>query len=145
MESLKLRSHGREAVGWRFKHDKICRNGKQVDDPNAIDLDIDKKFLGLPIKSAVDKFQLIPAFFKPMIINAHSLIIWFQVRGLVRQRLRFLNYFVNTEIKKIVKANDRIESSNDRTYLRYFATGMRMLRRAGKIGEFINVFVNEKQ
>lgn len=82
------------------------KDGKQDEDLHPIDSDIDKQFLGLPIKSAVDKFQLVPEFLK--------------VRGLVRQHLDSFNYFVNTEIKKIVKANDRIESSTDPSiYLRF--------------------------
>lgn len=57
-------------------------------------------------KQAVDKFQLLPEFLKG--------------RGLVKQHLDSFNYFVNTEIKKIVKANDRIESNTDPSiYLRF--------------------------
>ena len=35
------------------------------------------------------------------------------MRGLVKQHLDSFNYFVNIGIKKIVRANDRIESSLD--------------------------------
>ena len=45
------------------------------------------------------------------------------MRGLVKQHLDSFNYFVNTEIKKIVRANDRIVSSVDPTiYLRLMST-----------------------
>ncbi|KAM5551410.1 hypothetical protein ABKV19_026309 [Rosa sericea] len=70
------------------------RNGKQVHH-----MDIDKELLAAPIKSAKDKFALIPEFLK--------------VRGLVKQHLDSFNYFVNTGIKKIVRANDRIVSGVD--------------------------------
>ncbi|KAK2979008.1 hypothetical protein RJ640_023590 [Escallonia rubra] len=54
----------------------------------------------------VDKFQLLPEFLK--------------VRGLVKQHLDSFNYFVTTGIKKIVRANDYIESKIDpKIYLRY--------------------------
>ncbi|KAI3834885.1 hypothetical protein MKW98_015998 [Papaver atlanticum] len=69
-------------------------------------LQIDKQFLASPIKKAVDKFQLLPEFLK--------------VRGLVKQHLDSYNYFVNTEIKKIIRANSLIQSSIDpETYIRY--------------------------
>ncbi|KAK6916109.1 RNA polymerase Rpb2, domain 5 [Dillenia turbinata] len=58
------------------------------------------------MKPGVDKFQLLPEFLK--------------VRGLVKQHLDSFNYFVNTGIKKIVKANDRITSSiHPNIFLRY--------------------------
>ncbi|GMN19792.1 hypothetical protein TIFTF001_039892 [Ficus carica] len=67
---------------------------------------IDKQFLAAPIKRAVDKYQLLPEFLK--------------VRGLVKQHLDSFNYFVNTDIKKIVRANNRIVSSVDPSiYLRF--------------------------
>ncbi|KAK3187779.1 hypothetical protein Dsin_027340 [Dipteronia sinensis] len=58
------------------------------------------------IKSAVDKYQLLPEFLK--------------VRGLVKQHLDSFNYFVNTDIKKIVLANDHLVSAIDpRIYIRF--------------------------
>ncbi|KVH97879.1 DNA-directed RNA polymerase, subunit 2 [Cynara cardunculus var. scolymus] len=67
---------------------------------------LDKQFLAAPVKSAVDKFQLLPEFLK--------------VRGLVKQHLESFNYFVKTEIKKIVRANDLVTSRYDPSvYLRY--------------------------
>ncbi|WCJ39192.1 DNA-directed RNA polymerase III subunit 2 [Euphorbia peplus] len=67
---------------------------------------MDRQHLAAPIKSAVDKFQLLPEFLK--------------VRGLVKQHLDSFNYFVDIGIKKIVRANDRIVSTVDPgIYLRF--------------------------
>ncbi|KAK6779042.1 hypothetical protein RDI58_025760 [Solanum bulbocastanum] len=67
---------------------------------------IDKQHLASPIKNLVDKYQLVPEFLK--------------VRGLVKQHLDSFNYFVRTEIKKIVRANQEIRSTLDpNIYLRY--------------------------
>ncbi|XP_020526558.1 DNA-directed RNA polymerase III subunit 2 isoform X3 [Amborella trichopoda] len=57
-----------------------------------------------PVKTAVDKFQLLPEFLK--------------IRGLVKQHIDSFNYFVNNEIKKIVHApsNERITSEVDPAY-----------------------------
>ncbi|KAL7157927.1 hypothetical protein ABFS83_02G108700 [Erythranthe nasuta] len=69
-------------------------------------MEIDKQFLAAPVKSSVDKFQLLPEFLK--------------VRGLVKQHLDSYNYFVRTHIKKIVQANDLIAATKDPSiYLRY--------------------------
>ncbi|XP_031376042.1 DNA-directed RNA polymerase III subunit 2 isoform X1 [Punica granatum] len=73
---------------------------------NKVFPDIDYRKAAAPIKSAVDKFQLVPEFLK--------------VRGLVKQHLDSFNYFVNTDIQKIVRANDRIVSNVDpNLYLRF--------------------------
>lgn len=45
-----------------------------------------------PIKTVKDKYELLPAFLK--------------VRGLVKQQIDSFNYFINHEIKKIVRAKD---------------------------------------
>ncbi|KAK9929707.1 hypothetical protein M0R45_026795 [Rubus argutus] len=67
---------------------------------------IDKQFLAAPIKSAADKFALLPELLK--------------VRGIVREHLDSFNYFVNTGIKRIVRANDRIVCREDpRIYIRF--------------------------
>ncbi|XP_076907938.1 DNA-directed RNA polymerase III subunit 2-like [Bidens hawaiensis] len=67
---------------------------------------VDKQLLAAPVKSAVDKLQLVSEFLK--------------CRGLVKQHLESFNYFVTTDIKKIVGANDRVTaSSNPNVYLRY--------------------------
>ncbi|KAI7998840.1 DNA-directed RNA polymerase III subunit 2 [Camellia lanceoleosa] len=80
--------------------------GPKEDYAVPLESDVDKQFLAAPVKSVVDKFQLLPEFLK--------------VRGLVKQHLDSFNYFVRTEIKKIVRANDLITSRVDPTiYLRY--------------------------
>ncbi|KAI4323589.1 hypothetical protein L6164_023183 [Bauhinia variegata] len=80
--------------------------GKQLPNYPFDGSSIDKQFLTAPIKSSVDKFQLLPEFLK--------------VRGLVKQHLDSFNYFVKTEIKKIVRANDRIVASkHPDVYLRF--------------------------
>ncbi|WJX09333.1 DNA-directed RNA polymerase III subunit 2 [Trifolium repens] len=67
---------------------------------------MDQELQNAPEKSAVDKFQLIPEFLK--------------VRGLVKQHLDSFNYFVKTDIKKIVRANDRIQATYyPHIYLRF--------------------------
>ncbi|KAJ8646439.1 hypothetical protein MRB53_008187 [Persea americana] len=66
------------------------------------------KSLAAPVKSAVDKYQLLPEFLK--------------VRGLVKQHLDSFNYFINCEIKKIIHAkdNERIVSDiNPKIYLKF--------------------------
>ncbi|KAJ8774049.1 hypothetical protein K2173_009480 [Erythroxylum novogranatense] len=74
--------------------------------PNVSEQFIDKQKFAAPIKSAVDKYRLLPEFLK--------------VRGLVKQHLDSFNYFVNVGIKKIVRANDRIVSTVDPSlYLRF--------------------------
>ncbi|KAL3638171.1 DNA-directed RNA polymerase III subunit 2 [Castilleja foliolosa] len=76
------------------------------DDLQEKGLEIDKQALAAPVKNAVNKFQLIPEFLK--------------VRGLVKQHLDSFNYFVSTQIKKIVQANDLVTSKIDPSiYLRY--------------------------
>jgi len=50
----------------------------------------DPKKLTSPIKTVEDKFELLPAFLK--------------VRGLVKQHIDSFNYFIDHEIKKIVRA-----------------------------------------
>ncbi|XP_050232064.1 DNA-directed RNA polymerase III subunit 2 isoform X2 [Mercurialis annua] len=73
---------------------------------NLVDQLINKQKLAAPIKTAVDKFQLLPEFLK--------------LRGLVKQHLDSFNYFVNIGIKKIVRANDRIVSTVDPSiYLKF--------------------------
>jgi DNA-directed RNA polymerase III subunit RPC2 len=46
-----------------------------------------------------DKWKLLPAFLK--------------VKGLVKQHIDSFNYFVNVDLKKIVKANQRVTSDVD--------------------------------
>ncbi|KAJ7682894.1 hypothetical protein B0H17DRAFT_1075295 [Mycena rosella] len=64
--------------------------------------------LGLtdPIKNVEDKWLLLPAFLK--------------VKGLVKQHIDSFNYFVETDIKNIVKANNKVTSDVDpRFWLKY--------------------------
>ncbi|XP_057313106.1 DNA-directed RNA polymerase III subunit RPC2-like [Hydractinia symbiolongicarpus] len=59
-----------------------------------------------PIKRIEDKWKLVPAFLK--------------VKGLVKQHIDSFNYFINTEIKEIVKANGRVQTDADPVwYLKY--------------------------
>ncbi|KAF8890664.1 hypothetical protein BD779DRAFT_1516332 [Infundibulicybe gibba] len=64
--------------------------------------------LGLtdPIKRVEDKWLLLPAFLK--------------VKGLVKQHIDSFNYFVDVDIKNIVKANNKVTSDVDpRFWLKY--------------------------
>ena len=62
--------------------------------------------LAAPVKAVADKWKLVPAFL--------------QVKGLVKQHIDSFNYFVEHEIKHIVKANDKVMSSADPMfYLKY--------------------------
>ncbi|GAO46246.1 hypothetical protein G7K_0481-t1 [Saitoella complicata NRRL Y-17804] len=64
------------------------------------------KHLTDEIKTATDKWNLLPAFLK--------------VKGLVKQHIDSFNYFVDVDIKKIVKANEYVRSEVDpKFYLRY--------------------------
>ncbi|KAI9759399.1 MAG: DNA-directed RNA polymerase III core subunit ret1 [Chaenotheca gracillima] len=66
----------------------------------------DGKGMTDPINTAKDKWNLLPAFLK--------------VKGLVKQHIDSYNFFVETEIKKIVKANQRILSEvRSDFFLRY--------------------------
>lgn len=55
--------------------------------------------LTAPIKSIADKYKLLPAFLA--------------IRGLVKQHIDSFNYLINHEIKKIVKANERVTCDTD--------------------------------
>ena len=59
----------------------------------------DPSKLTAPIKRVEDKFQLLPAFL--------------QVRGLVKQHIDSFNYLLNHDIRKIVRANDRVTCDTD--------------------------------
>ncbi|KAI9871660.1 MAG: DNA-directed RNA polymerase III core subunit ret1, partial [Pleopsidium flavum] len=64
------------------------------------------KSLSEPINTAKDKWNLLPAFLK--------------VKGLVKQHIDSFNFFVEVELKKIVKANQRVLSDvNPSFYLEY--------------------------
>ena len=64
------------------------------------------KSLQEPIKTAQDKWQLLPAFLK--------------VKGLVKQHIDSFNYFVDVDLKKIMHANERVTSDVEPAFfLRY--------------------------
>ena len=64
------------------------------------------KSLTAPIDTARDKWNLLPAFLR--------------VKGLVKQHIDSFNYFLDVELKKIVKANHRLLSDIDpKFYLNY--------------------------
>jgi len=66
----------------------------------------DPSTLAAPIKAVEDKWKLVPAFL--------------QVKGLVKQHIDSFNYFINQEIKDIVKANEKVISFADPMfYLKY--------------------------
>ncbi|KAG4118263.1 hypothetical protein ERO13_D11G004200v2 [Gossypium hirsutum] len=89
----------------RLKQEDIFLNNN-TNNLYVSEIPVDKQKLAAPIKSVVDKFQVLPEFLK--------------VRGLVKQHLDSFNYFVNTGIKKVVSANDRIVSHIDPAiYLRF--------------------------
>lgn len=70
------------------------------------------KSLTDPINTARDKWNLLPAFLK--------------VKGLVKQHIDSYNYFLDVELKKIVKANEYVYSdADDKFFLRY--TDIRVL------------------
>uniref|UniRef100_A0A8C5QNQ7 DNA-directed RNA polymerase n=1 Tax=Leptobrachium leishanense TaxID=445787 RepID=A0A8C5QNQ7_9ANUR len=74
---------------------------------------LDEEFGGLtqeqitaPINTVEEKWKLLPAFLK--------------VKGLVKQHIDSFNYFINVEIKKIMKANEKVTSDADPMwYLKY--------------------------
>jgi DNA-directed RNA polymerase beta subunit len=52
-------------------------------------------FIRQPIKTTEEKWKLVPAFL--------------ETRGLVKQHLDSFNYLINHGLKKIMKANERID------------------------------------
>eukprot|EP00466_Bigelowiella_natans_P019742 jgi/Bigna1/57909/fgenesh1_pm.37_\ len=66
----------------------------------------DRKLLTAPVKKLEDKWKLLPAFLA--------------MRGLVRQHIDSFNYFIEQDIKNIMKANKVVRSSSDESwYLKY--------------------------
>jgi DNA-directed RNA polymerase III subunit RPC2 len=59
-------------------------------------------FHNIQLTGAQDKWNLLPAFLK--------------VKGLVKQHIDSYNFFVDVEIKKIVKANEKVLSDVDPTF-----------------------------
>ncbi|KAI8382946.1 DNA-directed RNA polymerase III subunit RPC2 [Blakeslea trispora] len=69
------------------------------------------KHLAAPIREIEDKWKLLPAYLK--------------VKGLVKQHIDSFNYFVNVDLKNIIKANEKVTSDVDpHFYLKY--TGIRV-------------------
>ncbi|XP_010787343.1 DNA-directed RNA polymerase III subunit RPC2-like, partial [Notothenia coriiceps] len=68
--------------------------------------DMTPQELAAPVDTIEEKWKLLPAFLK--------------VKGLVKQHIDSFNYFINVEIKKIMKANEKITSDADPMwYLKY--------------------------
>ncbi|KAM3423427.1 DNA-directed RNA polymerase subunit beta [Cercospora zeina] len=63
------------------------------------------KSLTDPINTARDKWNLLPAFLR--------------VKGLIKQHTDSFDYFINVELKKIIKANDQIISDNPRKWVKF--------------------------
>ncbi|XP_064100061.1 DNA-directed RNA polymerase III subunit RPC2-like [Macrobrachium nipponense] len=57
---------------------------------------VDPNVIGESVKAIEDKWKLVPAFLR--------------VKGLVKQHIDSFNYFINVDIKNIVKANSKITS-----------------------------------
>lgn len=63
-------------------------------------------FDNAPIKNIKEKWKLLPTFL--------------QVRGLVKQHLDSFNHFIETEIHKVLKANEEVKCDADPNwYLKY--------------------------
>jgi len=69
------------------------------------------KSLTDPIKTAEDKWNLLPAFLK--------------VKGLVKQHIDSFNFFVEQEIKDIVMANKKVTSDVDSNFFLEFVSLIR--------------------
>ncbi|KAF8981110.1 DNA-directed RNA polymerase III core subunit ret1 [Haplosporangium bisporale] len=64
-----------------------------------------------PVPTVEDKWKLLPAFLK--------------VKGLVKQHIDSFNYFINVDLEKIIRANERVKSDVDpHFFLKY--TGIRV-------------------
>ncbi|CAD6889454.1 unnamed protein product [Tilletia laevis] len=88
------------------------------------------KSLSEPIKAIEDKWELLPAYL--------------QVKGLVKQHIDSFNYFINTDLSNIIKANERITSDIDpRFYLKYTGIRVGMPQRADEEFKTKNIFPHE--
>eukprot|EP01135_Chromosphaera_perkinsii_P003763 Nk52_evm9s255 gene=Nk52_evmTU9s255 len=68
--------------------------------------DVQMANLAKPVKTIEDKWKLLPEFLK--------------VKGLVKQHIDSFDYFITTEIRKIMEANEKVTCDADSTfYLRY--------------------------
>eukprot|EP01112_Ceratiomyxa_fruticulosa_P021333 TRINITY_DN7466_c0_g3_i1.p1 TRINITY_DN7466_c0_g3~~TRINITY_DN7466_c0_g3_i1.p1 ORF type:complete len:1131 (-),score=237.49 TRINITY_DN7466_c0_g3_i1:136-3528(-) len=77
-----------------------------MDDP-LLDLYKDPALLTKPINTAEEKWRLVPAFLR--------------LRGLVKQHIDSFNYFIGVDIKKIVKANEKMTSDIDPNFILKFS------------------------
>ena len=69
----------------------------------------DGKHLTDPINTPRDKWNLLPAFLK--------------VKGLIKQHIDSFNYFIEVELKNIVRANRKVTSDVDqRFWLEYVSS-----------------------
>jgi DNA-directed RNA polymerase III subunit RPC2 len=71
----------------------------EVDEGNEFNELYNAKVLNKPLKTIEDKWKLVPAFLR--------------IRGLVKQHIDSFNYFINSEIKQIVRANALITADSD--------------------------------
>ncbi|KAI9208192.1 uncharacterized protein BJ171DRAFT_490567 [Polychytrium aggregatum] len=79
--------------GWSiFENDVVGRDDMRYWGKNMVD----------PVDKIEDKWRLLPAFL--------------QTKGLIQQHVDSYNYFVETGIKEILRANNRIESDVDRVF-----------------------------
>ncbi|KAJ2039589.1 DNA-directed RNA polymerase III complex subunit Rpc2 [Coemansia sp. S3946] len=98
--------HRRLAAGTSENADSLLLG---TDDTGFEGMDAAK--LSEPIPTAEDKWQMVPAFLR--------------VKGLVKQHIDSFNYFIEVDLKKIVKANEMVTSDVDPAfYLKY--TGIRV-------------------
>ncbi|CAN6485138.1 unnamed protein product [Victoria cruziana] len=89
-------------MGWHMAAEKNVAEVKPPSLGKGSDtLPVKMKDIAAPVKSAVDKFQLLPEFLK--------------VRGLVKQHIDSFNHFVNEDMKKIIhtKGNEIVVSDVD--------------------------------
>lgn len=65
---------------------------------------LEKDQVHAPVSTIADKYELLPAFLR--------------VRGLVRQHIDSFNYFMNHEMKKIIRAkgNERVTCDTDANF-----------------------------
>eukprot|EP00898_Chlorokybus_atmophyticus_P001524 jgi/Chlat1/2372/Chrsp17S02643 len=86
----------------------VVKPEPQLFDPEFAQKLYDPTKITDPLKNAVSKFELLPAFLK--------------VRGLVKQHIDSFNYLINCEIKKIIhaRANEKVTCDTDPSfYLKY--------------------------
>jgi len=80
--------------------------GKRIDDPIPSPVVCHPFSVEQRVLTFQDKWELLPAFLK--------------VKGLVKQHIDSFNYFVDVELKKILKANEYVLSDVDPTFFLKF-------------------------